>query len=271
MKYLQNLHTHTTFCDGKDAPEQMVISAYQQGFNSIGFSGHSYMYYAPKNSMSEKGSLEYIEEIKRLKQKYADKIDVFLGLEFDMHSKVDLTNYDYLIGAVHYLKIGEEIVGFDRSLDVVKSVVDKYFNGDGLAYAKAYYKTIAKLPEYGKFDIIGHFDLITKHAENHAFFDMSSNEYRNCAVEAIEALKGKIPYFEINTGAIARGYRTSPYPDKYLLKEFKRNGFGVIISSDCHDALKLDCHFNESKELLKDCGFKEQFVLTKNGFMPIEL
>ena len=71
MKYLQNLHTHSTFCDGKDTPEQMVISAYQQGFNSIGFSGHSYMYYAPKNSMSETGSLEYIEEIKRLKQKYS--------------------------------------------------------------------------------------------------------------------------------------------------------------------------------------------------------
>ena len=43
MKYLQNLHQHSTFCDGKDTPEEVVLSAIEQGFDSIGFSSHSYM------------------------------------------------------------------------------------------------------------------------------------------------------------------------------------------------------------------------------------
>ena len=76
---------------------------------------------------------------------------------------------------------------------------------------------------------------------------------------------------EVNTGAISRGYRTTPYPDKFILKEMKRLGFGVVISSDCHDARMVDCYFAESEQLLKECGFKEQYVLKKEGFVPIEL
>ena len=41
---LQNLHTHSTFCDGIHTPEQMVQFALQKGFTSLGFSGHSYLY-----------------------------------------------------------------------------------------------------------------------------------------------------------------------------------------------------------------------------------
>ena len=37
-----NLHTHTSFCDGKNSPEEMVRSAVEKGFDVLGFSGHSY-------------------------------------------------------------------------------------------------------------------------------------------------------------------------------------------------------------------------------------
>ena len=37
---------------------------------------------------------EYKKEITALKEKYAGKIDLFLGLEFDMYSGVDLSGYD---------------------------------------------------------------------------------------------------------------------------------------------------------------------------------
>jgi histidinol-phosphatase (PHP family) len=70
--------------------------------------------------------------------------------------------------------------------------------------------------------------------------------------EAIEALAGKIPYFEVNTGAIARGYRTTPYPMPFIIKEFQRRGFGVVLTSDCHNVAFLDCWFEEAAELLKE-------------------
>ncbi len=271
MEYKQNLHIHSTFCDGADTPEEMVLTAIENGFDSIGFSGHSYMHYSPSYSMSLEGTLDYIKEINRLKPKYAEKIKIFCGLEFDMYSGVDLSPYDYIIGSVHYLEIGGEKIGFDRSAAEVKRVIDTYFGGDGMKYAKAYYETVAKLPDYGKFDIIGHFDTITKHLENADFFDTDSKEYRNSAISALEALKGKIPCFEVNTGAIARGYRTTPYPQPFLLDEFKRLGFKAVISSDCHNRTMLNCGYEDAAELLKQHGFKEIYALTDSGFKPFAL
>lgn len=267
----QNLHTHTTYCDGKDTPEEMIQVALKKGFQSIGFSCHSHMYYSPKWGMSLEGTEQYKKEITELKQKYENEIDIFLGLEVDMFSEVDLSGYDYLIGSTHYLPIGDEKVGFDRSADEVERVIKEYFGGDGMAYAKEYYRQLAKLPEYGSFDIIGHFDQITKHCENRQFFDEDAKEYRFAVIEAAEVLAGKIPYFEVNTGAIARGYRTTPYPSPFIMKELKRLGFGAVISSDCHNSAFLDCGYDLSAELLKECGYKEHYVLTKQGFVAQSL
>ena len=74
MKYLQNLHTHSTYDDGKNTPLEMVEIAIAKGFDSIGFSGHSYMHYAPGASMSIEGTEEYKKEISMLKEKYKGKI-----------------------------------------------------------------------------------------------------------------------------------------------------------------------------------------------------
>ena len=34
--YLQNLHTHTSFCDGAHFPEEIILTALEKGFSSIG-------------------------------------------------------------------------------------------------------------------------------------------------------------------------------------------------------------------------------------------
>ncbi len=271
MNCKQNLHTHTTYCDGKHSPEEVIETAKDLGFDSIGFSGHSYMSYSPSYGMSLSGTKEYIEEITRLKYKYKGEMKIFCGIEYDMYSDIDISDFDYRIGSFHYFKIGDEYVGFDRSADEVERVINTYFDGDGMKYAKRYYEVLSDLPQYGEFDIIGHFDLITKHCENKSFFDENSKEYIGYAIEAATALKGKIPFFEVNTGAIARGYRKTPYPTIPILKELKRLGFGAVITSDCHDANMLDCGFSEAAKLLKDCGFKEKYILTETGFKAVSL
>ena len=270
-KYLQNLHTHTTYCDGRDTPEEMVLAAIEKGFSSVGFSGHSYMYYSNYVQMTPEKTEKYRSEISALKEKYRGVLDIFCGLEFDMYSKVDTKGYDYLIGSVHYLKCDGEFVGFDRSASEVKRIIDTYFDGDGMKYAKAYYQTLAQLPSYGNFDIIGHFDIITKHSDNIKFFDETSVEYKKYVLEAADALRGKIPIFEVNTGAIARGYRRGPYPTVDIIKELKNMGYGVCITSDCHDAKYLDCAFDICTSLLSDCGFSERFILTESGFSAVAL
>lgn len=271
MAFKQNLHMHSTYCDGIDAPESTIKRAIELGFDAIGFSGHSYMYYSQQYSMSKEGTEQYKKEVRELQKKYEGKIDVYLGLEFDMYSEVDLSGYDYLIGGTHYLYVNGEHVGFDRSAEVVKGVIDKHFGGDGLKFAKAYYETLARLPEYGKFDIVAHFDLITKNCEKANLFDTDCKKYKDYALTVLHALCEKIKIFEVNTGAIARGYRTTPYPMPFILKELKNIGGQVTISSDCHDNRFIDCHFKQTEEYIKSCGFDKVTVLHKGEFKEIKI
>lgn len=267
--YPQNLHTHGIYCDGKDDYEDTVKRAIELGLSSIGFSGHSYMFYSPSHSMCPPDTALYKKTVRALGEKYKDQIRVYLGLEFDMYSIEDTSGLDYMLGALHYLKLGDRYVGFDRDAATVRSIIDTEFGGDGMKYAARYYEELSHLPEYGKFDAVAHFDLVTKHRETHDFFDTESAAYRAAAVDCMRALVPHIPLFEVNTGAIARGYRTTPYPDLFLLKELKRLGGGVILGSDCHDNRYLTCHFNEAEELIKEAGFRSVFVFEEGSFREI--
>jgi histidinol-phosphatase (PHP family) len=214
---------------------------------------------------------EYKTEIRRLKEKYKGIIDIYLGIEYDFYSDGFENGYEYTIGSVHYLDTKNGIQGFDNNLESTLNYVNTHFDGDSLSFAKTYYETVAKLPTIKKFDIIGHFDVLTKNNELKRFLDTDCKEYFNYAKDAILSLKGKIDIFEVNTGAISRGYRTSPYPSKELLKEFLANGFKPVITSDCHNKNFIDCYFEECISLLKEVGFKSQCALINGKFEEISL
>lgn len=266
--YKQNLHTHTTICDGKDSPEDIVKCAIELGFNSIGFSTHTPLPFDTGYPLPEIDFCDYKKRISRLKKEYEGIIDIYTGIEFDLYSKADLNGYDYIIGTTHYLKKDNEYIGIDRSLEAVKELIRTRYNGDGLALVKHYYQTLSDLPKYGKFDIVGHFDLISKNIEFEKIFDIESSAYKNYALDAIHTLHEKIKIFEVNTGAIARGYRTTPYPMPFILKELKKLGANITLSSDCHDKNYLDCYFNDAISYVKSCGFNKIYVLKGQEFVP---
>ena len=266
----QNLHTHCTYCDGKDMPEEMILTAIDKGFDSIGFSSHSYMHWNGRGLLPE-SQKDYCTEIRDLAKKYKKQIDIFCGIEYDMCSDVDISDFDYAIGSVHYMEFDGKLCGFDRDVKVVREYIWDYFGGNGMKFCREYYDLVAQLPDYGEFDIIGHFDLCVKLNQKIHFVDEGSDEYLSYAFDAIDALKGKIPFFEVNTGCISRGYRSVPYPIPRILKELKRQGFGAVITSDCHDSAFLDCYYDESKELLASCGFREIYALTRDGFVPSKI
>ncbi len=285
---MQSLHTHTKYCDGFDTPEELVKEAISRGFDGIGFSGHSYMHREPKEySMTPSNNRSYRRVIQGLKEKYAGQIHIFCGMEADYYTDADMTGYDYLIGSAHYILKDGELLDFDRTdikypQYIFKGILDQHFGGNGMKMVKAYYETLAQLGNgwtretengivTGKYDFIGHFDLILKHNESMRFVDEESKEYQNLAIEAAEALAGKIKLFEVNTGAMSRGFRSKPYPAPFLLKELKRLGFGAVITSDCHRKENMGYYFEEAEELLRDSGFREKYILTEDGFAAKEL
>ena len=265
---LQNLHTHSEFCDGRNTMEEMVESAIEKGFSSLGFSSHSYMSFSTGKSLRPEMKPAYLEKIAFLKEKYKGIIDVYAGLEFEMLSEDDFKGYEYTIGSCHYFELDGQKINFDCSAKDVKNLVDTYFEGDGMKMVKEYYRLITKLPEYHNFDIVGHFDIITKNNEKVFLFDENSKEYMDIAKEALVALCEKIKIFEINTGPISRGYRTRAYPAKELLREIKLHGGHITVSSDCHNKEHLDANFTDAFKMAKECGFDEIMIFNGKEFVP---
>ena len=98
-----NFHTHTILCDGKDRPEELVLEALRLGCPAIGFSGHSYAPYDEAYCMSPAQTETYKEELCRLREEYAGRIRIYMGIEQDLYSTSPTAGYDYVIGSVHYL------------------------------------------------------------------------------------------------------------------------------------------------------------------------
>ena len=64
---LKNFHTHTTYCDGKNTAEEMILAAINQGFTALGFSGHSHTSIDPSYCMTTDETRRYIDELKALR------------------------------------------------------------------------------------------------------------------------------------------------------------------------------------------------------------
>ncbi|NLD19356.1 MAG: histidinol-phosphatase [Clostridiales bacterium] len=251
---LSDYHVHTNYTDGSNSPEEMVLRAVDLGMKSLGFSEHAYVSFDPDCRLDLDQIGLYKREIKRLKEKYAGQIEILCGIEMDYDSQDDPYDYDYVIGSVHYLDVGGERYSVDVSPEETRICVNRLFGGDYDSYAEAYYEKVAALCEKWPVNIIGHFDLIRKYEISGACPDASSIRYRLAWQDAVKAICSK-GSFEINTGAVARGYRKMPYPEPAILERLKALGGSVVISGDCHSKEALTAGFDVAQILAKEAGF----------------
>lgn len=266
----QNLHTHSIYCDGKDTIDEMVREAIGKGFTVLGFSGHGPCA-VDECAMSEEGLASYIRDVREAREKYRGQIRIFLGIEEDMMQRVpSRAPYDFVIGSKHFITVGGQVKSIDYSADESRKIVELY-GGDFLAFARDYYEDVAKMADFPEVDIIGHLDLLMKFNEDGSFGSFTDPDYISCAEKCIDALVGAGKILEVNTGAVARGYRKDPYPERHLLSYIRKKGGKILLNSDCHDRKMLDCCYRESLEMIGKSGFDSMMVLTKDGFREAPL
>jgi histidinol-phosphatase (PHP family) len=260
---LCNYHTHTTYCDGNNTPEEVVVAAIEKGFYSLGFSGHAYTSYDLRYCM--KDTLGYIKEINKLKKKYADKIQIYLGIEEDSAHYVNRSDFDYILGSCHYFHVGDNHYPIDSDYDCFKKCLE-VFKYDITKLSEHYYSHFVDYISKRKPDIVGHFDLITKYDEIDVMRFLNNPEYIKVSEKYMEIASQNDVIFEVNTGAISRGYRTLPYPQENLLYILKKNNGKVILSSDSHSIDTLDFYFTDAEKILRDVGFDHVYELDKGMF-----
>lgn len=266
---LCNLHTHTTYCDGKNTPEEMICEAIRLGLYTIGFSGHAPadLWNGETWSMSEESAELYRKNLCELKEKYKNQIEVAIGLELDYYSpRPDWV--EYTIGSVHQLKHPKMEFPVDLDYQQLADAVQICYGGDFLAYAKDFYALSADVAKKTKCDIVGHLDLLTKFNEKYHYLDESDPKYQSLALEALDAIMESDVLFEINTGAISRGWRTTPYPAPFILKRLAEKKGRVILNSDSHAKESILCDFENTCQYAKACGIEELWVYRNGNFVP---
>jgi len=264
--FLSNAHTHTTYCDGLSTPLEMVAAANRLGFVSLGFSSHGAQGFDPAYAMDDGRQDAYLRELRGLQAAALNSpgaTRLWVGLEQDATVPTEWKaqnrkDFDYIIGCTHYICMDYKggPVAVDGPAALLLDCVKDVYHGDMLAMARHYYEAHALMLAEDKPDIIGHFDLPRKAAEAYGFFDSTGSTYRKLALNALEKARASCGLLEVNTGGLARGYMRDPFPSDELLRAWLEMGGQVTITSDCHNANKLDFGLDKSFLRLRALGYK---------------
>lgn len=261
-----SVHTHSAMCDGKNTLAEMARAAFEAGAVSFGASGHSHTPIPEDEGCVLPADMTaYRREVLRLREEYRGRMDVLLGIELDNCADVTAEGFDYWIGSVHRLSGPDgrwHTVDWDA--ETLAACCETAFGGDGLAMAERYYGEVRRMAARRPV-ILGHMDLITKFNQGTPLFDETSPRYRAAALEALHTADPAVTLLEINTGAVSRGYRRTPYPAAFLLEEWRRMGGRIILTADAHSADAIVYGYGQAAELARAAGFTRSVVLTAGG------
>ena len=262
----QDLHTHSQYDDGHGTLWEVAEAAAQKGLVSVGLSGHTPMPFENDWTMTEEGYREYLREVPAVIEAMKGRIEVIMGIEYDALCTIDFSPFDYVIGSAHYVVKDGVPISIDETLAISEQAVAAF--GDADAVAEAYYEVVGNFADNDEIDIVGHFDLITKFNEQKPLFDTASPRYRAAARQAMEKLVAAGKIFEINAGAMSRGYRTEPYPSVELLSALREMGGKITLSSDAHRPEAVYGSFAQMRAIALRCGFTEVWQYIDGAFRP---
>ena len=240
-----DLHNHTTLCNHADGSmEEYVQQAIAKNTQFFGFSDHAPMDFDPKYRMSFSQMQEYEDGVKKLQEKYQNKIEILLGYEVDylkghIDERVVNADVDYLIGSVHFL----EGWGFDNP-----EFIGKWHEQNIDEVWQKYFDTIEEMAKTQLFDIVGHLDLIK------VFKFMPNNDIPTMAKAALRAIKDARMVLELNVAGYRKDVKEC-YPSKELLEVAFAMGIDITFSSDAHKPEQVGLFGNEVYSLAREVGY----------------
>jgi histidinol-phosphatase (PHP family) len=250
MIYKTDYHMHSSFSDGRSAPEDYIAPALAAGLKEIGFSEHLTLFrdleewnMNPSNISAYIGHLENIRNTSNhIKIRTGLEVDYIEGRENEIRDFLVSLPLDYVIGSVHYL--GEKTVDFGPEFYEGKNI-DNLF--------ESYFNLVCKAVSSGLFDIIGHCDLIRIYGYKPSA-DMEPL-YRKLA----KIMKKHDVVFEVNTNGRNRPLADF-YPDRRFLNIFHEEHVPVCVNSDAHMPARVGQYFDEAYDLLRYTGFTEMAI-----------
>jgi len=242
-------HTHHARCGHAAGEiEEYVQAALALGMEEIGVSDHAPIYWKegdhplPHSAMARSALEVYVEEVLALKEKYAGRIRVLLGLEADYAPGFEeayrevLSRYpfDYVIGSVHYSH-GLHIYQRERWVEGL----------DPVYVYEEYFRLVRESARSGLFDILGHITGIMVYGSRPPQEWLETEWDRTAA-----ALGESGVAIEVNSSGYRKG-TGGPFPAPELLRRCLAAGVPVTYGSDSHHPSEVG-HAREEVACLLD-------------------
>jgi histidinol-phosphatase (PHP family) len=176
------------------------------------------------------------------------EIDFVPGNEEEMDRIATALPYDYVIGSVHRVD-GEEVDHPDH-----QEIYEKWETYD---LYEAYYANVRKAALSGRFDVLGHPDLIK------IFRRFPDRDITPMLEETADAVAESGTVVDVNAAGLRKPVG-EVYPSRELLEMFHRRGVPIILSSDAHAPDQVALGYDRSVRMVKDVGYRE-VVTFKNG------
>ena len=242
-----DLHNHTTRCNhAKGTIDEYIQKAIELGIDIYGFSEHAPMDFDTHYRLQFNEMESYANDVLSAKERYKDEIEIVLGYEVDwlpkhMDKRVLNAKVDYLIGSVHFL----DKWGFDNP-----EFIGKWKDKNIDEIWKAYFEATENMAKSGKFDIVGHLDLIK------IFKFMPKQDTRLLAKNALKAMKASNMVLEINTAGLRKPIGEM-YPSRALVEEAYALDIPITFSSDAHAVEQIGAGYDLAKAMARDIGYTQ--------------
>lgn len=275
---IASTHNHSTGSDGKLTPEQVVKKAISLGWDYIYFTDHytNNSKFATKEKHLNFFNEDYVQEVKRLKEKYKNKIKVYFGVEFDwiqkykkwIKNQLKKYDFDYVIGSIHKLRKNKKYFGMEPGKEKwIKNL--KKFRG-GKRFIQEYYKQIRNIAKSGIFDSVGHFDYVKVYNENNEIFNENEDWYKKEVSKSLNIIKKYNIVLEMNISGIRKC--NSPFPSLKILKQAKGKNIPITLGLDAHYKEHYsNKDFKKLINLAKKAGYNEVVRFEKRKLIKEKL
>ena len=176
------------------------------------------------------------------------EIDFVPGKEEEMDRFATALPYDYVIGSVHRVA-GEEV---DHPYHT--EIYEKWLTFD---LYEAYYKNVRAAALSGRFDVLGHPDLIK------IFRHFPERDITSMLEETADAVAESGIVVDVNAAGLRKPVGEI-YPSRDFLQMFHHRGVPIILSSDAHAPNEVAAGYDKSLALVRDVGYRE-VVTFKDG------
>jgi len=263
------------FCHHATDTLEEVIRAYiQHGFSWVGITEHvpglrdDLLYPDQKEAGLTPAILyemfsEYIAECRRLQEKYASELKIFVAMEIETYSGyedfvfrlIECFRPEYIVGSVHFV----DDMGFDYSEEQYLATAEAVGGMDALycRYFDQQYEMIERLNPA----VVGHFDLIrlfdTDYRQRLLQPEIARRIKRN-----LELIRERDLIMDFNIRSLLKGAE-EPYISRSILKQALELGIAVVPGDDSHGLSSIGINMEKGIALLENFGFETDWRMPR--------